>query len=313
MDEEIVEDIEVQEGSTVQPLPEEEKHNIAGTIILCICVVNIVACFFTIFVIKTFKKLRVQFYTGYILHCSIIMSVILILLLIAHYLFPLIPKDYLQAIRCIPAEGGVTILSGQHILYTCMAIDFALDAYDKRKSKKFRRNFNKIVIAVYVYIIFFGAFVFQILCFYRLYSYISTLVELIAVCAYIFTIITVSGVYVYKRIKYPALIDTTTSLKISLSHSLLFLFLISLFVQSYYFTLLSCLLVFSNPLIILMLCCFCDINFRACVIEALRCNCKEYRNAENLENDTISIVYDNRNSQVLEVDPEEDHTCYYYT
>lgn len=306
MDEEIAEDIELAEDYDDElESPSENQSKKLGVvisiIITCICVVNLLVCFFIIFLIKRFKKLRVQFYTGYILHCTVTMSGILLLPFFVHFLFPIMAEGRLQLSHCILSEGILAILSGQHILYTSMTIDFAVATFDTGKSEKFRRIFSHIVIGVYLYILVCGVVAYQFFCICGIMPYLDISIDIITFGSYIITIIIVSVAYLYKRIKFSAVVDST-ALKISATHLLLLPFYILIFfVHSHYYTLTAACLALCNPLIIIALTYFCDINFRGCIIEALRCNCKKYGNAENAEEDNITIAYDHQNSQVIQV------------
>lgn len=279
-----------------EPSHKIDKNVILGIILMCLCLVNISICAFMAFVIKCFKKLHLEFYTCYILHCCIIMSGILILVIIIPIIFLSLPFQHLHLIYCVTLIGSVVLLSGQHILHAYMAIDFAFNAYDTSQSQNFRPTFSKVVIAVYVYIIFFGAIVYQILCYYHPENYISVIVEIIAFGLYCLTIITVGVNHVFKRIKYSVLVDTTP-LKIASSHLVWIVFCFVPIVNSPYYFMFCAYLCICHPLIIFMLCYFCDINFGVCVIEALKCNCKKYRNAGNID-DTITVVYHHQSTEV---------------
>lgn len=292
--EEVIQEIEREESFT--PPDIETRDRIVAHILTLICLSNTVVCFFIILVIKLSKKLRLQFYTGCVLHCNIVMSGYLMLISILSYLWLFKPKLYFQKTEYF--KRGIVLLSGQHILYACMAIDFALVAYDKSKSQKFRRNFNLIIIVVYVYIIFFGAFIYQILCHYKPNINIHGYVGATTLLFYFLTITIVSSKYLYKRIKYSVLVDATP-LTISLSHFVwLLLFIMPFITPSYYFIIFCHILWVSQPLILFMLWYFVDINFRACAKDAIKCKYKKYVEGENVVDDTVTgAVHGHQNSE----------------
>lgn len=299
MGEEAVEDIEVEEEPAIRPPPEEVIYHLASLLIMFICVLNLLVCLFTVFVIKVFKKAQLQFYTRYVFHCSAIMTGILMLLLIANLLHHITPTDYTTMIEvyCVLSDAAISLLSGQHILYTAMSIDFVLAAYYTTKSQKFIGFFNKFVIAHYVYLIFCGVFVNPILCIYRLNPFIPISVSMLTFGFYFLTIIVVGVICCYKRITHSTLTDAT-SLKIALAHLVWLLVFIGIFTHSFCFSLFSNCVALCSPLVVLILCCCCDINFRTCTVAAFRCNCK-YENVEGVEGDTV--LYDHQSSQVLQI------------
>lgn len=294
--EELLKEIEVVESSTVEPPPDiDTRDHIVALMLTLICLANIVVCFFIIYIIKSFEKLRLQFFTCYILHCNVIMSGYLMLICVLRYIWLFEPNLYYR-IECFRLSGGIVLLSGLHILYACMAIDFALVAYDNSKSKKFRRMFKIIVAIVYAYIISFGAFGYQILCYYKPDIDISGPIGAIALLFYFLTVMSVSVKYMYRRIKYSAVVDATT-LGISLSHFMwLLLCVIQFFTPSYYFMVYCHILWVSDPLAVFTLWYFSDINFRAGAKYAFRCKCKRY--AVDVVDDTVTgVVCVHKNSE----------------
>lgn len=296
MNEYSLEDFEIVEGSTVGP-EEFEYHvdNIPEIIAACVRIINIVIGCFVIYILKNYRQLRVQFYTSYIMHCNVLMTFNLILLLFSYLFCYIYPEKFI--FHCIDFIFSLALIPGEYTLWILMTIDWLLAVYDTDKSGSFRRWYSLTVILIYVYSIS-AVILFPALCHIDIVISTAIFLSMFAFLFRLLTIIIATGVYFYKRKTQASVAANISVLSMSvITFASWILLAVTFVMQSFYLYWIGVCVATCNPILTLTLCYYFDVNFRTRLTEIMKSICGQSSELEG-GSDAVTMAYSHQINQL---------------
>lgn len=299
MDENFWNDLEIAEGTTEKPntsTSETEYDHVPEIVAVCLRIINIIVGCFIIYILNKFKQLRVQFYTGYILHCNAIMVFNLILLLVSHLFCYMYQESFI--VHCADFVLGIVVLPGEFALWIFMTIDWLLSVCNANKSENFRRWYYQTIILVYLYSIS-AAVIFPAMCQFDITVFNALDAGKFALFFRFLTIVIATIVYLWK-IKRRSVLTANASIlsmsAISFSSWLVLAFTIT--TDSFYIYWIGVCIATCNPILTLILCYYFDINFRTHFIEIIKSKCSQRIESDNSADAIVTMIYSNQINQV---------------